>query len=66
MPDEAATATALLCGIKSKSDLVATTATAIQKNCYSGKGQKVRSVLEDAFRAGEDFSENLKNFPRRY
>lgn len=50
--DSAATATAYLCGVKSKHGTIGLSGKVIRRNCESSKGQEVNSILVDAFNEG--------------
>lgn len=51
--DSAATATAYLCGVKSKHGTIGLTGKVKRRNCESSKGQEVDSILIDAFNEGK-------------
>lgn len=52
VPDSAATATAMFCGIKTKDAMIGLSARAQIDNCSSVEGNKVQSILIDAYNAG--------------
>jgi len=51
--DSAATATAYLCGVKTKYEMLGVDDTALRKNCSTVEGAKVQSLLDDALLHGE-------------
>ena len=50
--DSAATATAYLCGVKSKYGTIGLAGGVERANCQSSKGLEVNSILADSFREG--------------
>ncbi|XP_036393513.1 alkaline phosphatase-like [Megalops cyprinoides] len=53
VPDSACTATAFLCGVKTNQQMLGVSASAVQSNCSSIKGNEVTSILRWAKDAGK-------------
>lgn len=53
-PDSAATATAYLSGVKTKSQMLGVTASAQSGNCPSIKGNEIESIIDYAAKAGKN------------